>query len=217
MMLVNKVEEKSHLGAWQRPVSLLFFIFYQLALHGPITIFLYTIITLDLNLIVILVAVIILQLPARRWQGYIDFVNKYLQPLKYFNKFVIIHEEPIKQKDHCIFGVHPHSVFGLSLLSLMNCTSEGPLSNIIGLGSRFILNFPLSGALLKLWGIQAVDHKNIKKLMKEGRNIGMLPGGFEEATITTPSEMRIWIENRKGFIKYSLDHGYTIYPVIMMN
>lgn len=179
MMLVNKVEEKSHLGGCQRLVSFLFFILYQLAFHGPVAIFIYTALTLDLNLIVILIAVTFIQLPVRRWQAYINFVNKYLQPLKYFNKFQIIHEEAIKEKDHCIFGVHPHSVFGLSLLSLMNCTGEGPLSNIIGLSSRFILNFPFSGALLKLWGFQAVNHKNLKKLMGEGHNIGMLPGGFE--------------------------------------
>lgn len=92
MLLVNKVEEKSHLGACQRVVSFLFFILYQLAFHGPVAIFLYTVLTLDLNLIVILIAVTFLQLPVRRWQGYINFVNKYLQPLKYFNKFVIIHE-----------------------------------------------------------------------------------------------------------------------------
>ena len=29
--------------------------------------------------------------------------------------------------------------------------------------------------------------------------------------------MRIWIENRKGFIKYSLEHGYTVRPVVTMN
>lgn len=100
---------------------------------------------------------------------------------------------------------------------LMNSVKEGPLAHIVGLGSRFILNFPVTGAILKLWGVQAVNHKNLKQLMKKGKNIGLLPGGFEEATLTTPDEIRCWINNRKGFIKYALEHGYTIYPVIMMN
>lgn len=52
------------------------------------------------------------------------------------------------------------------------------LSRCIGLGSRFILNMPITGLLLKLWGVQSVDPKNLKRLMLSKRNIGILPGGF---------------------------------------
>jgi hypothetical protein len=31
-----------------------------------------------------------------------------------------------------------------------------------------------------------VHGENMKKIMKQGKNIGLLPGGFEEATMTTP-------------------------------
>jgi 2-acylglycerol O-acyltransferase 2 len=75
----------------------------------------------------------------------------------------------------------------------MNSQDTGPLSNIIGLSSRFILNFPLTGFFLKLWGFQAVNHRNLRSLMQKGSNLGMLPGGFEEATVTTSDEMRCWI------------------------
>ena len=85
-----------------------------------------------------------------------------------------------------MFGVHPPSVFGLSLLALMNAVNKGPISNLVGLSSRFALNFPITGLILKLWGVEAVDHKNLGGLMKKGKNIGLLPGGFEEATVTTP-------------------------------
>ena len=44
----------------------------------------------------------------------------------------------------------------------------------------------------------------------------MVPGGYEEATITTPKELRVFIENRKGFIKYALKYGYTIRPVVVL-
>lgn len=29
--------------------------------------------------------------------------------------------------------------------------------------------------------------------------------------------MRIWIKNRKGFIKYSLENDYTIHPIMVLN
>jgi hypothetical protein len=55
------------------------------------------------------------------------------------------------------------------------------------LGSRFVLNLPFFGLHFKLWGIGPIDPENVKKLMKEGVNIGFFPGGYEEATITTPN------------------------------
>ena len=87
---------------------------------------------------------------------------------------------------------------------------------MVGLGSRFALNLPLYGFHFKFWGLEPVNPDNLKKLMKNRKTIGMLPGGFEEATITTPKELRIFIENRKGFIKYALKYGYTIRPAIVL-
>lgn len=166
MLVADKSMEEGPFGKRQRIASWAIMTAVQLLFHIPLALLLYAIFTLDLNLFLILGLLTLLQLPVRRSQSYIDFVNKVVQPFKYFDKFEIIYEEPITKETRCIFGVHPHSVFGMSLLLLMNSAKEGPLSNIIGLGSRFILNFPLAGAVLKLWGVQAVNHKNLKQLMK---------------------------------------------------
>lgn len=40
--------------------------------------------------------------------------------------------------------------------------------------------------------------------MSKKKSIGLLPGGFEEATLTTPKQLRIYIKGRKGFLKYAL-------------
>ena len=40
--------------------------------------------------------------------------------------------------------------------------------------------------------------------MKNNKNISFLPGGFEEASVTSNKEYRLWINNRKGFVKYAL-------------
>ena len=63
---------------------------------------------------------------------------------------------------------------------------EGPFRNVVGLSSRVMLFVPVVGLFLRLWDVQSVDSRHMKKLMKEGRNISLMPGGFEEATITTP-------------------------------
>lgn len=41
----------------------------------------------------------------------------------------------------------------------------------------------------------------------------MVPGGFEEAALTSHKENRLFLNSRKGFIKYALKHGVTLYPV----
>ncbi len=42
-----------------------------------------------------------------------------------------------------------------------------------------------------------------------------MPGGYEEATITSNKEYRVYIKNRKGFIKYAIKYGYKIYPIFV--
>jgi hypothetical protein len=53
--------------------------------------------------------------------------------------------------------------------------------------------------------------------MREGHNVGLVPGGYEEATLTVEDELRIFIKSRKGFIKYALQANYTIRPVLAPN
>lgn len=48
--------------------------------------------------------------------------------------------------------------------------------------------------------------------MKEEKNIYLIPGGFECSTITSYGVDRAFIKNRKGFIKYALEYGYTVHP-----
>lgn len=53
------------------------------------------------------------------------------------------------------------------------------MTNMIGLVSRFIYNIPITGAIFRLFGVDSVDPRNVVHLMKEGKTIGILPGGFE--------------------------------------
>jgi hypothetical protein len=55
---------------------------------------------------------------------------------------------------------------------------KGPLSNMVGMASRFMLSIPFVGVILRLWGIEGVHHSNMRRLMRKGRNIGLVPGGF---------------------------------------
>ena len=42
--------------------------------------------------------------------------------------------------------------------------ANNPYSTMTILGSRFALYFPIFGAILRLWGFESVDRKNMNRL-----------------------------------------------------
>jgi len=82
----------------------------------------------------------------------------------------------------------------------------------IGLVADILLNTPvLNLFVVKATGcMAAASNKSMKKIMNAGTPFGVLPGGFNEATIHRKGENAIYIRNRKGFIKYCLQYGYRI-------
>ncbi len=44
--------------------------------------------------------------------------------------------------------------------------AKDKLSNMIGLGSRFILNSPLYGFHFKFWGVEPIHQNHLKTLME---------------------------------------------------
>ena len=58
--------------------------------------------------------------------------------------------------------------------------------------------------------MESADARNMKRLMNEGENIALLPGGFNEAALFARDKHRVFIKSRKGFIKYALQYGYSL-------
>ena len=89
---------------------------------------------------------------------------------------------------------------------------------MIALGSRFILSAPIFGGILRLWGAESVDPEHMRTLMRDGKkHLGVVPGGYEEATLTSRNKLNVFIKERKGFVKYALKYGYAMRPVIVFN
>ena len=49
--------------------------------------------------------------------------------------------------------------------------------------------------------------------MKQQEDFAIIPGGFHESTISSPGTDRVWLKNRKGFVKYALQNGYALQPI----
>ena len=170
-----------------------------------------------LSIKIVLVALLIYQYGfCRKSQKFIEFCRK-LNMLNFFDEYgLIIDDQSINgRKENTLICHHPHGVmtFGMAVLS----PQLEFFDEYIYLGSRMILVLPWGGIIMILRGIQGVDPENFKDLMKKKKNMIIIPGGFEEATITNYNEDRVFIKDRKGFIKYALQYGYKIYPSYCFN
>ena len=125
-------------------------------------------------------------------------------------KFIIEDSEPLKESGS-LFCFHPHGYFatGLFLAIVLNNTIKE--SQV--LGSRMAIVYPWGGLFMKFLGIEGANPANFEKLLKERKNISFVPGGFEESTLTRYGKNRVFLKDRKGFIKLGLKHGSTLYPV----
>ena len=109
---------------------------------------------------------------------------------------------------------HPHGVlcagFSWNGTNAEKLTSKAISFLVVG----YLKVAPLFGYQINWMGnIHSASSSEMKKRMEKGQNIALLPGGFEEATIMKRGAERIYLRNRKGFIKYALRYGYRVHPV----
>ena len=150
-----------------------YFVFYFVMFHTV-----YAMITLDLPVLFFYMVVSVLQGKVKRSQKYIDWCDKFIQFRKGLKSTKVIYEEAIAEDQQCLFGFHPHGALATCVPVFMNYPT-GPFKYSVGLASRAMLNVPFCGLLLRLWGVEGVDAGNMKKLLSEGKNINLVPGGFE--------------------------------------
>jgi hypothetical protein len=133
-----------------------------------------------------------------------------LHPFNFFQDSKLILEEEKLPTQKALFGFHPHGILAAPLG--FNTLRHPVLYNTHPLASRALLFLPLSGLFSRWMGIKPVDRGNFLRHLQNGDNVSLSPGGFEEATLSDNNQDLVFIKNRKGFIKYALEFGYTIFP-----
>ena len=134
---------------------------------------------------------------------------------------IVYEEEPQVVKS--IFCCHPHGVFSIGAALLLDDLNYHELPDGSG-GRREVAIVaapflrwcnPLFKWLTDLTDIHihGAGRKEFRKLLDTGQACALIPGGFSEATITCVGKERIFVKDRKGFIKYALRAGYSLTPV----
>jgi len=74
-----------------------------------------------------------------------------------------------------------------------------------------LFKIPLIRHFITAFGNAApATKKEMHRLMSTKIPLGLLPGGSEEIILSHHGHERVYIKKRKGFLKYALQHGYTI-------
>eukprot|EP00919_Chromeraceae_sp_WS-2016_P061766 GHVR01146392.1.p1 GENE.GHVR01146392.1~~GHVR01146392.1.p1 ORF type:complete len:226 (+),score=-0.08 GHVR01146392.1:382-1059(+) len=111
-----------------------------------------------------------------------------------------------------LYCFSPHGVFGMGCCQVYY-RSMYELKHVTFCMSTVLYYLPFFTPLAKMIGNCGPANKAfVTNALKQKKSLGIVIGGFQEATITSTESDRIYIKHRKGFIKYALQYGYRIVP-----
>ena len=117
---------------------------------------------------------------------------------------------------------HPHGVipFGFSLNGAVRARAKQPDAlppwlhfdaSVSGVQAPVLFKVPLlRWILLGLGCCVPATKAGVRRLLRTRTTFGIIPGGSEEVAIHENGKENIYLRERAGFIKYALQHGYTL-------
>ncbi len=156
---------------------------------------------------------------------FMPWLADYMKPmLDYFDYEEVLeytNEEAVKAANSgkkFIFGMQPHGV--VSFVSLCSWVNAPPEVRCVPTAvASVLLSFPILKNVMGIYGLTPASSSNIKRVLQKGVGIKgcivLYIGGIAELFKTCPEEERLYLKNRKGFIKIALREGVDIVPVYL--
>jgi diacylglycerol O-acyltransferase 2, plant len=138
-----------------------------------------------------------------------------------YHRYRIVREgPPLDSSRTYLFGASPHGVFPMGQW-LTNPTGGGATHEINdalpvrvrGTVATVLLRIPLLRHLLSWRGLVASDREIIRRLLKRGVSVVVIPGGIREMYVSGMQEERVVLRSRRGFISLAQETGATLVPI----
>ncbi|KAH0478274.1 MAG: uncharacterized protein KVP18_002254 [Porospora cf. gigantea A] len=124
---------------------------------------------------------------------------------------ITVAEGALDPEKPTLYAIMPHGVYCCGWSRLF--AWEG-MRHVHFCFSPLLFYSPLFTPLVSLVGrTHSSSRKDFEDIMSQGKSVGLIPGGFEEATIFSNGSDRLYIKKRKGFLKLALTYGYRVVPV----
>ena len=144
-----------------------------------------------------------------------NFYNRMFQAYAGHEPDIKLMAEQAEYKS-CVFGFHPH---GILPMAIWECGSSFPFSNCVSIFGSQMSAIPFYKLFIGLRGqaLTAESH-NIRACLKAGKSIMLCPGGIQEMfrNSIVPEELDI-VTYHLGFIKYAIEYGRPVVPVVALN
>ncbi|DBA02996.1 TPA: hypothetical protein N0F65_003184 [Lagenidium giganteum] len=157
------------------------------------------------------------------WMWMRHFIRDTLTKYPYFRYNKCVFEEfpdeeddlkPLAKPDEkAMYAFHPHGILscGWSFNGAHHMRfAEAKAKWLV---AENLFWYPVMRDVLNWVEFGNVAKETFVSLMSKGKNLCVIPGGFEEATIYQHGKHRLYLNCRFGFIKLALQYGYKIHPV----
>eukprot|EP01089_Gocevia_fonbrunei_P019045 TRINITY_DN6601_c0_g1_i1.p1 TRINITY_DN6601_c0_g1~~TRINITY_DN6601_c0_g1_i1.p1 ORF type:complete len:387 (+),score=25.70 TRINITY_DN6601_c0_g1_i1:160-1320(+) len=117
-------------------------------------------------------------------------------------------------KKQYLFVEFPHGVIPFGFILRIT------ISHLILPGLRIeqviastLLMVPIISHLCRWLGAHPATKKEINSIIDRGSSVSLLPGGVAEIFLSSKETEKIFLKNRKGFVKIALERGLSLVPV----
>lgn len=146
----------------------------------------------------------------RKVQGFF----RYYTP-RYYPSCQIVYDGKATQQDmrQTFYAIHPHGAFcmGWGILFIHEA-----FESVRFCFAPYLFMSPFFRIFCRLTGRPGSAAKfDMVSYMKQGESLALPPGGFEEATLTSLHQDRVFIRKRTGFIRLCLKCGVAVQPVFV--
>jgi 2-acylglycerol O-acyltransferase 2 len=187
----------THLHLWVASIVSMFVLVYSVVTLRPLPIFIMLALTLFAQ-----------QTRFKPFRSSKEWLS--LEFAKYFKRCYLVYERIPEESQPTILCVHPHGVtsMGFGLLFL-----RPELDHMYFCFSNLLYLTPICRNWVNLFGNPGSVAKHfLTNLIQQSKSFALIPGGFEDATIFKQGTDRIYLKERKGFVKLALQAGYSITP-----
>ena len=150
-----------------------------------------------------------------------DYMKPMLDYFDYEEVLEIPNDEAIKMSKNgkkFLIAMQPHGVISfVSLCSWINAPPE--MRSVNTAVASAVLKTPILKHIMGIFGLCDASQSSIKKIFKSGEGmrgcVVLYIGGLAELFLTSREEERLYLKNRKGFIKIALREGVDVVPVYL--
>ena len=149
----------------------------------------------------------------QKWEFWTSF-------MKYFTASINV-EEPLDDSQLYIFCAFPHGACTANHMMTMTNSCQMLSKHYRGekrdLAASILFSIPFVGELLLLLGCVDASASTANYNLTKGRSLLVFVGGEKEQLMTEQGKHKIFLSNRKGFVKLAITYGAALVPMVSAN